>query len=266
MESARAGNSHGSGGPIQSVARAISLLQCFVDGPESISLTELAQRTDVNISTAHRLLQTLCAGGLLGRDRHGERYVRGPVLLALAQSAFSAAGLGDALQIIETLTKDTGESASLGIRSDDCVVVVLAAQPNDPLRFERPPGTRVPVLPSAMGRSLLAHDTVTATRLLARAGASLSGATQEQVALTHALEQVREEGYAYVDEEQFVGVRAIAAPVFDSSGAACAAVGIQGPTSRISDDRIEELAKAVRAAAALVGELPSLDRLAPRLG
>jgi len=255
-------------GAIQSVARASALLQCFVGSDESLSLTELAQRTGLTVSTAYRLLQTLCAERLLGRDRHGERYVRGPVLLALAQSSYVGAGLVDAQRAVDDLMLDTGASASLGIRDESCVVVLLSAKPAAPLHFDRPAGTRVPLLQSAMGRVLLAFEPGGAggsSTALARLGPT-TPSTSTPTKLRHVLRSVEDLGYSLVDQEQHVGVRSIAVPITDTRGVVCAAIGIQGPLIVVSDDRVTELAARAAAAAREVERLPNRDLFAPRLG
>src|SRR3954454_10850757 len=142
--------------PVQSVRRAASLLACFASAAGPLVLTDLARRTDLNASTTYRILQTLCTEGLLQREPDGERYLIGPVLAALGRAAITGSGMLDSLSVLRDLVVDTHESASLGARHGDEVVVRLRVESHEPLRFDRPPGVHVPLHASAMGKALLA--------------------------------------------------------------------------------------------------------------
>jgi len=248
----------------QSVARSIALLRCFLGAEAGLTLSELARRTDLNVSTSYRLLQTLCAGGMLEREGDSERYVVGPVFVALARSAFVAAGMGDARDILRSLVASTHESASLGVADDGFVVVILREESGELLKFDRPPGARVPLYLSAMGKALLAfgpEPISTAVRALGPLAVATPRTLTSARALERDLKASVARGFTLVDEEQFPGVRSIGAPVFGADGALRAAVAVQGPTVRITNDRLESLGAAVRDAATALSALPGLGRL-----
>jgi IclR family acetate operon transcriptional repressor len=244
------------GGQVQSVARAIALVRCFENGETSLTLTDLARRTGLNVSTAHRILRTLCAGELLAHDAPHERYTQGPAMIRLALVAFAAGGFSEALAVLEELVRETGESASLGIREGDDAVVLLSVQSDAALRFSRPPGSHVPLHVSAMGKALLAFGDTPIPDAV-RALGPLRAATKKSLTSARRLERdlkaARARGYTVVDEEQHVGLRSIGAPVLDGRGAARAAVAVQGPVARLSEARFDEIGRAAqRAAAALL--------------
>lgn len=240
---------HASGSQVQSVARAVALLRCFEDGETSLTLTDLARRTGLNMSTAHRILRTLCAGELLAHDDAHERYLPGPALVRLARTAFASGGFADALGVLQALVQETGESASLGIREGNEVVVLLSVQSDAPLRFSRPPGSHVPLHVSAMGKALLAFGERPIAEAV-RALGPLTAATPRSLTSARRLERdlaaARERGYTAVDEEQFLGLRSIGAPVLDTRGVAHAAVAVQGPVARVNEARFDELGESVR--------------------
>ncbi len=248
----------------QSVARSIALMRCFVQPEGALTLSQLARRTGVNVSTAYRLLQTLCAGGMLAREAEGERYMLGPVFVALGRSALVAAGVPDARAVLETLVESTHESASLGVAEDGHVVVILRQESVELLRFDRPTGTRVPLHVSAMGKALLAFGAEPipdAVRALGRLTASTPSSITSVRALEKDLKAAVQRGYTVVDEEQYPGLRSVGAPVLGPGGVALAAVAVQGPTSRITDDRIDALGLAVQEAARGLAALPNLALL-----
>lgn len=250
----------GSTGSVQSVARAIALTRCFENGVTSLTLTEMARSTGLNVSTAHRLLRTLCAGEILAHDDDLERYEPGPALVRLAQAALSSRGFRHAADVLQSLVGATGESASIGVRVDDDVVVVLSAQSEAPLRFDRPAGSHVPLHASAMGKALLAFNDSPVREVVAGLG-HLQKLTPRTLASARGLEkdlaETRARGYSVVDEEQHVGLCSIGAPIRDARGRVAAAVAVQGPVGRIGPGRREQLGQAVIDAAT---ELAGVDR------
>lgn len=245
----------------QAVERALAVLRCFERGEAALGITELATRTGLTVSTVHRLVRALTEGGLLVQDPRSERYQLGPTLVVLGRQAEEQLGYGQVLPLLEELAEDTGESINMGIRTGNEVQVVLDVASSQPLRFAQEPGTRVALHVSAMGKCLLAYGGDIEEQL-DQLG-ELSGVTERTITdrgrLADELEQVRRRGWALNDEERNQGVRAIAVPVLHYSGKAVAAVAVQGPTVRITDDRMAELAellgqKAARIAPLLVSE------------
>lgn len=228
----------------QAVERALGVLRCVEADDEGVGVTELAQRTDLTVSTTHRLARTLTEAGLLHQDPRTERYQLGPALVVLGRKAEQRLGYRQALPLLEALAAATGESINLGIRAGDEVRVVLDVVSHQPLRFSQAAGSRVPMHVSAMGKCLLANTGDIGDQI-DRLG-DLVQATHRTITdrdqLRQELELVRERGWALNDEERNPGVRAIAAPVPRPGGGAIGAIAVQGPTTRITDDRLPELA------------------------
>jgi IclR family acetate operon transcriptional repressor len=233
---------------VQSVARAMALLRCFEDAGPELTLTAMARATGLTLSTTHRLAGTLVDGGMLARDAGSERYHVGPLVIALARTTAGPERADRAAAVLDGLTRRTGESASLGVGDGHHVVVLVCVESQHALRFDRPPGTLVPAHASAMGRALLAfgaEPVAAAVKALAPLERFTPHTITSQRALIAALDETRARGYSLVDEEQLEGVRSIAVPVRGDDGIAVAAVGIQGPAGRMSDDLIPAMAAAV---------------------
>ena len=228
----------------QSVERALGVLRCFETAPGDLGVSEIAGRTGLSVSTAHRLVRALCAGGLLAQDPRTERYQLGPALVVLGRRAEARLGYARALPALEALAQQTGESVNLGIRSGAEVLVVLDVASPQPLRFDQEPGSRVPVHTSAMGKVLLAFadDPRRELRALPELARYTDRTITDHEALGAELDRTRARGFAVNDEERNLGVRAVAAPVLGAAGSALAAVAVQGPTVRLPDDRLARLA------------------------
>jgi IclR family acetate operon transcriptional repressor len=238
----------------QAVERALAVLRVLEGGPPTMALTELARRTGLSPSTTHRLLRALCDAGLLRQNPVDDRYGFGPRLVVLGQRAAAALGLGAARPILEALATATGESVNLGLLDGDEVLVLLFIASSQRLRFDQEAGSRVPAYASAMGKVLVAFhprpdDVLKTLPRLAR----ITGSTiTSRAALRDELDEVRARGWALNDQEREPGVRTVAAPVLTADGTAQVAIAVQGPTVRITDERVGELAPVVQAAAAEV--------------
>jgi IclR family acetate operon transcriptional repressor len=248
----------------QAVERSIAILRCFEDEDDDLGISEIAKRTGLRVSTAHRIVRALCGGGLMDQDRRTDRYRLGRTLVLLGQRAAAQLGLESARPVLERLAQATGESASLGTRQGDELVVVLVASSAQRLRFDHEQGGRIGLHASAMGKAVLAN----ATRDVARSvpeGIVLERYTDTTItdrdALLADLELTRQRGYAINDQGRFDGVIGIGAPLLGRDGLAHAAVGVQGPTSRLTPDVVPSVAAEVRKAAEELAGLPVFDRL-----
>lgn len=228
----------------QSVERALAVLRGVEADDDGVGVMELAKRTGLTVSTTHRLARTLTEAGMLVQHPRTERYQLGPALVVLGNKAARRLGYQHALPVLEELAAATGESINLGIRTGNEVHVVLDVSSRQPLRFNQESGSRVPMHVSAMGKCLLAGtDDIDAE--IDQLG-DLVRATHRTITdrdeLRAELQLARERGWALNDEERNPGVRAIAAPVSAPGGGVLGAIAIQGPTIRITDDRLPELA------------------------
>jgi IclR family acetate operon transcriptional repressor len=235
----------------QAVERALAVLQVLEDGPPTMSLTDLARRTKLSPSTTHRLLRALCDAHLLRQSPDNDHYGLGARLVVLGERAAAGLGLAAARPALDRLARATGESVNLGLRDGDEVLVLMCIPSTQRLRFDQEAGSRIPVHASAMGKVLLAFDPHPddVLRSLPRL-ARLTGSTiTSRTALRDELDEVHERGWARNDQEREPGVRTVAAPVLDRSGTARAAIAVQGPAVRVTDERIDELVPLVRTAA-----------------
>ncbi|MGH9213371.1 MAG: IclR family transcriptional regulator [Acidimicrobiales bacterium] len=243
----------------QSVERALLVLRAFESGPIDLGVTEIASRTGLSVSTAHRLVRALCVGGLLRQDPGTERYQLGPALVVLGRRAEEQLGYARTRPVLDELARATGESVNLGIQSGDEVLVVLDVPSEQPLRFDQAAGTRIPIHSSAMGKCLLAFSDNPDGVLdeLPRLRRLTDRTITNRPALRDELQRTRERGWALNDEERHAGVRTVAAPVPGAEGWAVAAVAVQGPAVRLDDGRLGDVARELEATA---------KRLTPLLG
>ncbi|OLL73067.1 Transcriptional regulator, IclR family [Pseudonocardia sp. Ae168_Ps1] len=243
------------GPEIQSVARASTVLGLVVDSGEGLTTTEIAKITGMTGSTVHRLAHTLVSGNLLCRDAASDRFLPGPLLLRLARKSLGASGVPEAADVLKELADRTGETASIGLRRGDDVLVVLSVPSTRPLRYTGRPGERVPLLESAIGAAIVAFGADPldeAAAVLTRSG---HGSPEAWLAETDLL-ATQFRGYAVLDDPHDEALRAVAAPVVAAGDVVRMAVEIQGPASRLPENALDGLGALVRSAADALEGLP----------
>lgn len=216
-------------GGIQSVARALAVLEVFEERRSVLTTNEIATMTGLNRGTAYRFCQTLKSLGYLEEIRQST-FRPGLKVLSLAQAALSSRELVDvAMPRLQTLRHDTGETVNLAM-PDGAEVVYMARLLNDDLLALRlVVGSRLPIVSSSLGRSMLAFmdETAIAKIVADSAFAKLTEYTVTDTdALFEELDHIRKLGYAFNDQEIAVGVRGIAAPVLGSDQRPIAAVNL----------------------------------------
>ena len=119
------------------------------------------------------------------------------------------------------------------------------------MRFDQPPGTFVPVHASAIGKALLAFapDPAAEVAELGELGTFTAATLTSPAALLADLEVTRRRGWALNDGERFAGVRTMAAPLLDPTGQPWAGLAVQGPSARLADERLPDLAALLVSAA-----------------
>lgn len=254
------------GDQVQSLVRALTLLNRISEAPEGgATLTELAQQAGLPPSTAHRLLTTL----------QQERYVRfdhGGRLWSVGVQAFvtgctftkTRSLVGIARPHLRRLMEDAGETVNLAVEDDGMAVYLAQVECRQMMRAFARPGSRVPMHCSGVGKAILsgASDKTLAKFLRQHGMPRLTAKTIATPSLLRAdLERAKAAGHAIDDEEHAVGLRCIAAPVFDETGYVIAAISASGPMARIGDERMAPLAGFVmgtaRAISADMGASPS---------
>lgn len=239
---------------VQSLTRAVSLLQTFTPEEASLTIGELSRRTGLPRSTVHRLVVNLVQLGLLSRDPITERYRPGLLLARLGNIALSQHQIRDvARPIMERLVHASGEASQLAAL-DGSVAVYIERVESDrhKLTLTHRLGDQVPLHSAGTGKCLLAFtDPAQARRLLPRGPlpAFTPRTLVDRDALLAHLAEIREAGYSIDSGESEPGLTSIAAPVWDAANLLVASLCVAGPSERILAERRDELTMLVRTAA-----------------
>lgn len=247
------GRSGEGAGGVQSLARALTILEVLAEDDEGYRLVDLAERAGLPPSTTHRLLTTLQQRRFVQFDRERGVWHVGVQCFAVGAVFLRRRDLAaQALPHMRRLRDTTGETVNLGVMDQSEVVFLQQVESRQVMRAIARPGGRTPMHCSGLGKAILAAlperevAEVLRTRGLTRFTPRSVGRPAE---LREALRPVRRLGYAVDDEERAVGLRCVAAAIYDEHGAPVAAISVSGPKARIPDRRIAELGRLARAAA-----------------
>ncbi|UEM06824.1 helix-turn-helix domain-containing protein (plasmid) [Skermanella rosea] len=241
---------------VQSLVRALHIMTILGEADGPMSLTELARAADLSPSTAHRLLTTL----------QQERYVRFDGATRSwyvgVQAFISGSGFLKTRNVVDLarprmrqLMDQASETVNLAIIENHEVVYLAQVECHQMMRALAPPGSRLPLHCSAAGKALLARMAPHYVRNLMeqRGLPRFTAATLTTLeALEADLEQVRTRAYAVDNEEHAIGLRCVAATIYDERSQPIGALSVSGPKARVTDDRVASLGGLVRQAAAAV--------------
>jgi len=222
-----------NGSGVQTVDRAVDLLEMLTDLGGNATLSELAAGSGLPLPTIHRLMHTLVVRGY-ARQLPSRRYTLGPRLIRLGESAGRQLGAG-ARPYLERLASELGETANLAMIDRDMAVYVAQASSSHSMRMFTEVGRRVFCHCTGVGKAVLAQlPDSTVREIVARVG--MPPATPESITdvdvLLAELAKVREQGYAVDDGEQELGVRCFAVPVPEAPTPS--ALSVSGPAARVT--------------------------------
>ena len=238
---------------VQSIDRAVLILRCFDSRQPEIGISELSRRTGLSTSTVHRLLVSMTDNELV-RQSSDRRYSLGPLVMQLGRSGGLPTTLRDvAVPVARQLRDEVDETVGIHelLPNGRRAVIDQVESRQELRRTYTELGVPLPLPHGAPGKVMLAH--LPAERREWWLARPIDAATPTTIAdpdaLRTQLTEIRSRGWAYSDAERTPGIRAVAAPLFDHTGAVVGALGFSVPTIRMDTDRAAVLGARVAAAA-----------------
>jgi len=242
---------------VQALDRALGLLTHLSSTP-GMTLSELASASGQAVATVYRALVTLQAHGMVEIEDPGQIWHIGSGAFRVGSAFLRRTKVVErARQPMDALMRATGETANLGVESDDEVLFLSQVETHEAIRAFFPPGTKGPMHVSGIGKALLAwYPPDRVAGIVARKGLQkfTSLSITQDFSLERDLARTRERGYSIDDQERAEGMRCIAAPVFNAYGEAVAGLSVSGPAFRVSLSEAARIGALVRRAADQVTE------------
>jgi IclR family pca regulon transcriptional regulator len=243
-----------------SLARGLAVIRAFTQQRRHLTIAQLSQRTAIPRAAVRRCLYTLSMLGYVGSE-DGRTYALRPRILALGHAYLSSTPLVYAVQpLLDQITSVLHESSSLAVlEGDEILYIARSSTTTRLLSIDLGIGSRLPAYCTSMGRVLLAGLSaaeidlyLSRVKLVKLTTRTVSTADELKVALN----AIRRDGYAVVDQELEIGLRSIAVPVSDRDGRSVAAINIGTQSSRVSVAEMEsKFLPPLRAAAHELGLL-----------
>ena len=237
---------------VQVLDRSLRLLD-LVAGADGAALTDLSDQSGMAPSTVHRLLTALQGHGMVTHDAETGAWTIGLKAFEIGNAFLRFRKLGTISRpFLKQLMESCGETANIGIVEEGDVVFLSQVESHAPMRAFFRPGRRGPVHASGIGKAVLSTwestevERLFSARPLARFTANTRDSLQSLMA---DLQTIRARGYSIDDEEHTLGMRCLAAPIFNEYGEAIAGISISGPAVRLPDETLAALGPQVRAAA-----------------
>lgn len=237
-------------GRIQSVDRAMMILEALGSHDSGCRLTDLSKTTGLSLTTAHRLLTTLQQRRFVQFSKGENLWFVGAGAYAVGSSFFKDRSIvASAGPFLRRLRDQAGETANIGIVEDGQILLADQAKAKQSSNSISAIGARTPMSASGMGKAFLASyhpdEVVALTRKQGLSRITSKSLTSIE-ALGRELKRVEAQGYSLDDEEYRIGLRCVAAPVYNDRHEVVCAISVSGSSRRITTDRLSSLARFVK--------------------
>jgi len=242
---------------IQVLERMFTLMDVLAAKEDTATLKEISEKSHLHPSTTHRILNDLVAGRYVDRPEPGQ-YRLGMRLLELGNLVKARLNVRDAaLAPMRELHQLIQQPVNLSVRqADEIVYVERAYSERSGMQVVRAIGGRAPLHLTSVGKLFLAADEISRVRAYATK-TGLSGHTKNSITQLPALEKelakVRQLGYARDNEELELGVRCMAAGIYDDQARLIAGLSISAPADRLDDAWLAKLQATAKAISTSLG-------------
>jgi len=241
---------------IKSLQRAINILDLFDEQMVELGITEIAEALGLHKSTAAGLVYTLEYNGYLDQDPETRKYGLGFKLVERASTLLDQIDVRQvAIPHLQELRGWYGESVNLAVQDGGQIVYIERLTSTQSLGMRAKVGYRAPMHCTALGKALLSgmppekvEELVTQYGLSAITDHTITDLAQ----FLQEMERTRIQGFAVDDEENEIGVRCVAAPIFDHLNRPTAAISISSPVLRFSMSEVPLYGQKVTEAAAAI--------------
>ncbi|MBP6492282.1 MAG: IclR family transcriptional regulator [Clostridia bacterium] len=237
---------------VQSVDRVLDIIEVLSTEQDGLGVTTIAKKVGLHKSTAHRLLTTLANRGYVAKTGEGNYKIGLKLIEAVSCYINSLELQTEARPYLMQLTGELGLTSHLGILDRDMVVYIEKMDVVSSIRMYSQIGLRMHSYCSSLGKCLLSNYSKEELNGIMKDCSFIKftnntiGSMEE---LHKEINKVRKQGWAMDNEEYEIGHRCIGAPIYDYKGDIIAAISASGPKNLIKDDRIQEVANAVKKAA-----------------
>ncbi|MBC2581870.1 IclR family transcriptional regulator [Clostridium sp. DJ247] len=234
---------------VQSVDRSLSILEVLSDYENGLGITEISEKVKLHKSTVHRLLSTLIFKGYVEQNEITNRYKLTLKLFELGNKKVEKMNIVTvARPYLQEIMEKTNEVVHLVVRDGVEIVYVAKVESQNTIRMYSRIGKRSPVYCTAVGKSMISHMNKEEVREIWE-NSDIKKYTENTIVdfekFKEHIKLIKKKGYAIDEQENEIGIRCVAASVFDYSGKICGAISISGSIISFTEDKIEQFSKLV---------------------
>ncbi len=242
---ASASSAASASGGVQSLTRGLTLLEKLAESEGGITLTEISSRVNLPPSTAHRLLNTLADMGFVTQAKDSGLWYVGLKTYRVGCAFVSNRDfVGESHAYLRKLMEASGETSNLSILDGTYACFIAQVQCHEVMRMLVRLGSRIPAHASGSGKAMLSALPEDELAIVLR-NSNLVQLTSKTITdpdkLRAQFAAIRARGYSYDDEENAMGLRCVAAPIYDEFAEPIGAISLAGPIARLTDERILKL-------------------------
>ena len=248
---------------VRAVERALQILDCFDDDHSEMGISEIAHVVGLHKATAYRIVTTLVNYGYLEWLPDSQHYKLGLELANLGYKVIRRMDLRrEALPYMKKMVNEWDETCDLSIFDQGRAFYIEVLRGNHALTIAAAVGQRLPAHCTASGKLFLAY--LPSDELDAILNQPMTAYTNKTITspevLRDQLKVICERGYSVDNEEYELGICAVAAPIFNRGGNVIAAIGGPSPVSRMTRERITEIAEAFKEAGQAISRRMGYDQ------
>lgn len=223
---------------IQSLERALTILNKLSEYPDGIPISRLSEHVSLTKSTTHRMLATLASMNYVVKDEKTDKYKLGLQILFLSRNLLNNSNIvNTAKHYLEKLSQEVNETVHLCIEDHGEVIYIDKIESNQTIRMFSRVGSRAPMYCTGVGKVLLSgmdqdsfEEIISKIEFIPKTPTTITS----KEAFREEIEKVKNQGYALDNSENETVLRCIAYPIYDHKGKIIASFSISGPTNRVT--------------------------------
>lgn len=237
---------------VKSATRALRILKAIGESKNGMKHAEIASTLDIPKGSLSLILADLINEGFLFLDSSLMKYKIGPQILSLAGQYLLSLDIVKLSQpILRDLLEKTNESAGLAVRSGNEIMIVSKENSTEPIKYDLEIGVRYSIYSTAAGKAILANldqEDIDEFFKTVSLEPKTANTIISKTVLKNQLKEIREKKYAYAGGEQFLGMIAFAAPVFNNERKVVASIVQPVPTIRFTPAKEQLIIETVKSA------------------
>lgn len=237
---------------VQSIDRAVAILDCFSEEKKELRLSEISERLGLNKSTVHGIISTLKYHGFISQDEETQKYKLGIRFVQFGDLVINSMNIRNAaVPVIDAVCEKIEETVHVAMLDGLDVVWIEKRECTKSIKTSTKIGARLPAYTTADGKIIICYQNKDKIKnyLPKRIPQYTNNTITNKGEFIKKLEEMKKNGYAIDNEEYVEGLKCVAAPIFDHDGKVRFSLSTTGPAFRMNEERIKELIVIIKEAA-----------------